>query len=319
MSPQDTAPAMPLVSQNAIIDAYQMFLGRSPAEISSLHFDSFDALISNLYRSAEFRASPRSRKNALGWPEAQYFVAPKQKVIYCPIGKNACSFFKQAMVRLSGYPHHATVLRSVHFLTDHVKTGMQLSDYALEDAQGFLDDPDMFRFAILRDPARRLLSAYIEKFVKNRTEHANVTFHTGPVVRAIQLADGIEDPDYARGITFQAFVDHVIEMPQERLDPHWRPQHLYLGDHDWPHLYTFETLARAVADLEKRSGVALDAPPVNRSGSGVGTHHEGAQNMLPAALESLPSLAEGSFLTPEIRAKLLAYYAADYELINAVE
>ena len=307
------------VSEDLIVDAYRMFLGRTPAEISRLHFDSFDALISNLYHSPEFRASPRARKNALAWPEAQYFVAPAQKVIYCPIGKNACSFFKQAMVKLAGHPHQATILRSVHMLTDHVKTGMQLSDYAPEDARGFMDDPQMFRFAILRDPARRLLSAYVEKFVKTRTDHTNVTHHTGPVVRAVQTAEGLAAPDFTRGISFQAFVDHVTAMPPERLDPHWRPQHLYLGDHAWPHLYTFDSLPRAVADLEARAGVTLDAAPVNRTGSGAGTARAGAQDMLPPTLESLPPLSEDSFLTPDIRERLVEYYAADYDLINTVD
>lgn len=307
------------VSDDMIIDAYRMFLGRTPAEISGLRFDSFDTLISNLYQSPEFRASPRARKNDMAWPEAQYFVAREQKVIYCPIGKNACSFFKQAMVKLAGHPHQATILRSVHMLTDHVKTGMQLSDYAREDADAFLADPEMFRFAILRDPARRLLSAYIEKFVKTRKDHTNVTHHTGPVVRAVQTAEGLDAPNYARGISFQAFVDHVIAMPPERLDPHWRPQHLYLGDHEWPNLYTFDRLPRAVTDLEERSGVALDAPPVNRSGSGVGTKHPGAKDLLPGALEDLPSLSEDSFLTPEIRDRLAEFYASDYDLIHTID
>ncbi|WP_299031766.1 sulfotransferase family 2 domain-containing protein [uncultured Sulfitobacter sp.] len=308
----------PAVSDDMIVDAYRMFLGRTPADISKLHFDSFDALISNLYHSPEFRASPRARKNALTWPEAQYFVAPAQKVIYCPIGKNACSFFKQAMVKLGGHPHSATILRSVHMLTDHVKTGMQLSDYAPDDAESFMADPEMFRFAILRDPARRLLSAYIEKFVNTRTENTNVTHHTGPVVRAVQTAEGLETPDFARGISFQAFVDHITAMPAEQLDPHWRPQHLYLGAYEWPNLYTFDSLPRAVADLEARTGITLDATAVNRTGSGAGTPHQGAQDLLPPELDRLLPLSEASFLTPEIRERLTAYYATDYELIHSV-
>jgi hypothetical protein len=307
-----------MVSDEKIRDAYQMFLGRVPGEIASLSFKTPDELINTLFHSQEFRASPRSRKNTLGWPERQYLFARDKKVLYCPIGKNACTFFKQAMVNLAEHPHRETISHSVHFLTDHVKTGMQLSDYGLDDVGNFLADPDVFRFAILRDPARRLLSAYIEKFVKNRTEHANVKFHTSPVVNAVQRAAGITDPDYDRGISFSDLVSHIILQQPEKLDPHWRPQYLYLEGHEWPNLYTFETLPQAVADLEKISGVKLNRPPANKSGSGVGVPHLGADTLLPAEIDALPMIDESSFLTPAIRAQLEEYYVKDYDILKSI-
>lgn len=306
------------ISTDLIDDAYRLFLGRKPVNTADIGFDSFDAMISTLFHSTEFKTSPRSRKNTLNWPEAQYFIARDKKVMYCPIGKNACSFFKQAMVKLAEHPNHAVINRSVHMLTDHVKTGIQLSDYGLDDVQTIMDDPDLFKFAILRDPARRLLSAYIEKFVKNREEHGNVKFHTSTVVWAVQAQQGFSEPDFNRGISFRSFVEQITSMPPEVLDPHWRPQYLYLGAYDWPHLYTFDMLPQAIAELEMKSGVQLDAPPVNRSGSGVGAVHPGADTLLPGALDTLPMIAVESYLTPEIDAALRVYYARDYALIDAL-
>lgn len=307
------------ITTQMINDAYRLFLGRVPANAADMQFDSFDALINTLFGSDEFRASPRSRKNSLKWPESQYFIARDKKIMYCPIGKNACSFFKQAMVKVTQHPNQETILRSVHLLTDHVKTGIQLSDYGLDDVETMMADPDLVKFAILRDPARRLLSAYIEKFVKNREEHANVKYHTSPVVWAVQSQSGMTQPDYQRGISFRSFVAHIISIDPEKLDPHWRPQHLYLGDHDWPNLYTFDTLPDAVAALEAHSSVQLDAPPVNRSGSGVGEVYPGADALLPQELDDLPMIAVESFLTPEIDAALRVYYANDYALIDKIE
>lgn len=306
------------VSEKAIDDAFRLFLGRLPNAGPDLHFPNLNALIETLINSKEFRESPQARKNTLPWPDAQHFICRDKKVIYCPIGKNACTFFKQAMVKLAAHPYQDIILHSVHRLTDRVNTGMQLSDHDMKDVEAALADPDQFKFAILRDPLDRLLSAYIEKFVKNREENGNLTYHTSPVIRAVQTGEGLDDPDYARGISFRSFVDHIVGQPHGSLDPHWRPQYLYLGDHDWTRLYTFDMLPQAVADLERISGVKLSAPPANKTGSGVGQRHPDADRLLPCDLDDLPMIAKESFLTPEIHAVLRAYYKKDYDIIQGI-
>ncbi|WP_330647077.1 sulfotransferase family 2 domain-containing protein (plasmid) [Thioclava litoralis] len=312
LTTQKTAPSVPPELLRA---AFQLFLQRDPNPQARNQFADFGALIGALFGSKEFLASAQAQKTNLPWPERQYFIARDLGILYCPIGKNACSFFKRAMVTLAQHPARAVLDRSIHQLTDHICTGLQLSDYSETEIDAIWRDPDLYSFAILRDPLRRLLSAYIEKFVVNRLDAANLRYHTGPVIEAVQKAQGLETPDYHRGIRFRDFVNHILSQPPEQLDPHWRPQHLYLGAHRWSALYDFDHLDRAVQDLEQMSGIELKRPPVNRSGSGVGQAHFGADQLLPEVLDKLPMIEAESFFPDEIRAKIRQYYAQDVALM----
>ncbi len=305
------------IESDLVTDAYRLFLGRAPNLDNLPAFENFGQLVAMLMQSDEFNSSPRSKKNGMGWPEAQYFVAPQKKLMYCPIGKNACSFLKVRMVNAAEHPHALTIGNSIHFITDRVKTGIQLSDYALGDAQAMLSDPDMFRFALLRDPARRMLSAYIEKFLKNRMDIGNQS-HTASVVRAVQTERDMSVIDFHQGISFREFVDHVVTQPADTLDPHWRPQNLYLGDYEWPHLYAFDDLPRLVRDIERQAGVALAAPPINSSGSGIGVSIDGADRLLPPELDGHSMISAECYLTQDLQARIEAYFAADYALLDSL-
>ncbi|WP_339115212.1 sulfotransferase family 2 domain-containing protein [Thioclava sp. GXIMD2076] len=309
-APTDLPAALP----HALVrDTFQLFLARDPNP--EAQFGDFGGLLGTLFGSQEFLTSQRAQKTDLAWPERQYFIARQLGILYCPIGKNACSYFKRAMVHLADHPRRHILDRSIHQLTDHIRTGMQLSDYTESEISAIWRDPDLYSFAILRDPYRRLLSAYIEKFVVNRMDGANLTYHTGPLIEAVQKAQGLPGPDFARGIRFRDFILHITAQPPETLDPHWRPQYLYLGDHHWSALYDFDNLAQAVRDLEAMSGIELSQPPVNRSGSGEGVTHFGAEQLLPAVLDRLPMIDAESFLTEDLKERISQYYARDFALM----
>lgn len=303
------------LEQRVVTNAFRMFLGRAPA--ASAQFTDFDAMITALMQSPEFKQSRKSQKNTkIGWPEAQYFIAKNHKIMYCPIGKNACTFLKRMMVVVAEHPHETVINYSVHAMTDRVKTGMQLSDYGSPKVTEMTNDPDLFSFAVLRDPARRLLSAYVEKFFKNRMLHANLRFHTAPVIAAVQKGHGLDEPDFELGISFREFVEYVTSQKPEKLDPHWCPQHLYLGDHKWTKLYDFDNMAQLVHDLEERTGLTLDPAPTNTSGSGIGVPLENADQMLPEILDEAPMVAAESFLTDDLMDRIRDYFRKDYELME---
>lgn len=314
---QKTGPA-PL-QEGLVRDAFQLMLGRAPQPAQLSAFTEFGALYASLRNSAEFKRSPQSQKNGLGWPEAQYFVLPDKKVMYCPIGKNACSTTKMLMAQAARHPQIAAIGQNIHMMTDTVKTGLQLSDYEMGAAQAMLADPQMLRFAVVRDPARRLLSAYIEKLVLAR--HIPATqFHTRAAVHAIQRAEGTlrpdGGPDFARSVSFAAFVEYVATHPAETLDPHWRPQSHYLGAYRWDVLYDMSQADALRAMLSERSGVALRAAHTNRTDSGKGQALAGAAALLPDAIEAQPPISATSFLTPPLLEKIRSAYAEDYTLVR---
>lgn len=298
--------------------AFSLFLGRKPNQSSPPVFDNIRQMYQALANSAEFKASPRSFKTALGWPHSQLFVSQPAKVLYCPIGKNACSFFKSQMLRISDIPFANYIIqRDTHFLTDRVRTGAQLSDYSPEKATAIMNSSDYFKFAIIRDPAERLLSAYIEKFVLGRLAPANIQ-HTRTVIDPVQKRNGTARPDYDRGISFRDFVEQITSVDAETLDPHWRPQSLYLKGIQYDRIYDFGAINEVVDLLEERSGIPLPRRPLNVTGSGnnTGTVHPGAADLFPAEIEALPRLDKSSFVDAELEELITDYFCEDIRLLE---
>src|SRR5438128_1729082 len=151
-------------------------------------------------------AFPENRPNGLGWPLAQILVVERYGLLYRPIAKNACSSLKRMMVTLSDIEGKELMLSApnIHDSIDQHRTGAKLLDLEHDRAVALLTNPDVFKFAVVRDPFERLVSAYVEKFVINRTTPGNRQ-HTGPVVGAVQGGP----PDFDRGITFADFVRTV--------------------------------------------------------------------------------------------------------------
>ena len=193
--------------------------------------DRLEGLLSALWptipdevRSTADATWPRGRHGHVGWPYSQMMVIPSKRLVYVPIAKNGCSSVKRLMVGLSGLSHPPEMLEHVHACLDFYETGLQLKDWPTSSRQRFLCEPGWFRFAVLRDPCERLVSAYLEKFVYNRHLPGN-QIHTDPVVRAVQ---GTAVADHLRGISFGEFLRSLDQSSGVPPDPHWCDQHDYL-------------------------------------------------------------------------------------------
>lgn len=293
--------------------AYRLFLGREPHIPPAL--PDVHALHRFLQKSREFQRSPRARKTALDWPLAQVFVSRPAKVIYCPIGKNACTFLKTEVARSAGLPQFNEIARDIHFTTDYICTGLQLSDYPPERAKRLMTAPQFFKFAVLRDPFDRLLSAYIEKFVMGRLQPANI-HHTKSIVVPVQRAAGLSTPDFDQGITFRQFIEFVSKANAAKLDPHWRPQICYLQGINYTRLFRIDQLDEVMDILEERSGVALSRQARNVTGSGKGTHVKKAMDLLPAEIAAAPRIVRDSFFDDTLRAIVRHVYADDFACLE---
>lgn len=304
------------VAHSKVVAAYQYFLGRDPNPEKPPVFASMSALHQTLLESLEFRASPRANKNRLTWPLKQHFVSQRARAIYCPIAKNGCTFIKRQMVFSSDVEHCDYITNhDVHTLTDYVCTGIQLGDYSEAEAAHFLASPDYYRFAVIRDPVDRLISAYMEKFVLNRNRPRNWA-HTKPVVSHVQNAAGLEAPNMDRGISFREFVEYVVSRAPDTLDPHWCPQYLYLEGVHWNRIYKMSELMHVTDMLEDRSGRVLPRKAVNITGNLGDTFLEGGDNLLPAEIAASPPLSVDSYLETGLREVIEDYYAVDIQLLN---
>lgn len=295
--------------------AYRIFLDRKPNVANPPRYKDIHELNRALERSDEFRRSHRAVKAPLGWPLAQVFISKAARVIYCPIGKNACTSLKSEIARTANLRHINYVLRDIHFITDYVRTGLQLSDYTEDQVARLITAKQYFKFAVLRDPADRLLSAYIEKFVMGRLEPANI-HHTKSVIVPVQSMNGLMPADYDHGITFRQFVNFIAQTNTARLDTHWRPQADYLAGIDYDRLFRIDQLDELMDILEERAQMPLQRKPRNVTGSGKGVLRTGAADLYPTDIANSPRIARASFFDDEIQSTVESIYATDYSLIK---
>jgi hypothetical protein len=262
----------------------------------------------------------RGKNTRLPWPVGSIMISDKHRVLYSPIAKCACTSLKTMMVQLAGVKHAREIIRlGVHRTTDKFNTGMQLKDQPRDHVMDILKSENYYKFAVIRDPVRRIISAYTEKFVVNRLNEGN-KLHTGEVVQSVQSR---LDPDMDVGITFRQFVNFLVSREPLDLDPHWAPQHSYLrGVVCYNRIYRVDQLDELKSTLEAWTHTKIKLRQLNTSASPSNQHiidgsdGSAAVNLLPAQLQAMGKLSADMFMDQELIDVLKQYYAKDESLFQ---
>jgi hypothetical protein len=143
-----------------------------------------------------------------------------------------------------------------------------------------------FRFAFVRDPIRRLESAYLSKIMRLRRN---------PGRAALQEILGLS-VDPAEDLTFEQFIAAIEMQDPLLMNAHWRPQHLNLGHGliEYDLVGRLETFATDMARIRETTGMA-DIPLPQRNASKRGA---------TAVMDGRPDLVR----------KIREIYARDFEL-----
>ncbi|XP_063804734.1 carbohydrate sulfotransferase 8-like [Pseudophryne corroboree] len=165
----------------------------------------------------------------------QLYVEEHHKLIYCEVPKVGCSNWKRILFLLNinlnvdaEYIDHEAVHENALF--------KRLIDYPPDQQSILLETYTKVLFT--RDPLQRLVSAYRDKFL-----------HYGGYYYGTQIANVIKSQyrknnKSSESVSFQEFVNFIIDRNAEKLDTHWRPMH-YLCDPcnvNYSILGKFETL-----------------------------------------------------------------------------
>jgi Sulfotransferase family len=263
----------------------------------------------------------RGRNNKLSKLAGVNMISEQHKLLFTPIAKCACTSLKSMMVQLAQVPHAKEILRmGVHRVTDEFNTGMHLKDLPLSAAQEIIEGEDYYKFAVVRDPIKRVISAYTEKFLINRLRENN-KIHTGKVVRAVQATS---NPDMSKGITFREFVHFIVSKTPAELDPHWAPQYLRLAS--IPHydrIYRVDQMNELMMALEERIGTKVSLDKLNSSiasptSDSLDKPPPGEViDMPPCQLQELGELHSDMFMAVDVVPDLELYYAEDAALYQS--
>jgi hypothetical protein len=146
---------------------------------------------------------------------------------------------------------------------------------------------DAFRFSFVRDPVRRLESAYFSKILRHRGYPGRARLQ-----RILGLPEG---PD--NELTFEQFVAALEMQDPVRMDVHWRPQHLNLmhGLVEYDLVGRLETFPADVARIREATGMP-DVP--------IPTWNVSKKRATTSLLDGRPDLLR----------KVRDIYARDFEL-----
>ena len=188
---------------------------------------------------------------------------PGAKLLYLPMPKAASSSMVLMLSRLAAKEGLMTATEAAlsgrelrHALSRRTSLGRK----RYSEARGLLDDPDFFRFTIVRNPWSRILSAFLDKFVTTEP----MPRIAARVVENIAAREGRE-PDMEAGITFRTFVTWLSAQEDTGLDQHWRSQSDLLGDLEFDRCFHLETLATDLPQALAAHGLEIAAPKVHAS------------------------------------------------------
>lgn len=134
-----------------------------------------------------------------------------------PTPKVACSTIKMALIKMELNEPNMNTTFTMHNLT----RSPFLTLKQVGNLNKFLKRKDIFRFTFVRNPYSRLLSAYLDKVVKNMPPKQNILKHYGKNWK--------EHRDFF--VSFDDFVDIICDMKVEEMDQHWRNQYYQTFSH----------------------------------------------------------------------------------------
>ena len=284
------------------------------------------------------RLAPRKhlpyREQELRYAQHHMYVNVQHKILYCAVPKVACTEFMRLFFRLKSENKDTKWKQDPHFRQDRPLFNKIMN---VTTATRLINDPSWTKFAFFRDPAERLLSAYLDKFANGKR------YMTGSY--AVRI---FKD----RNMNFSGFVDRVASNNKIRgkpdglhpnTNPHWRPQRFMCNMEKFLPAYNFvgsfdhlqdhaEKLLRSLGlweDYGKSGWSRAGKPKLTaaertraRAKAAVGIEDTGAGAMFEknAAWHQTQKMkpANHDLYTPALLAKIKRAYAMDYEMFDAI-
>ena len=232
----------------------------------------------------------REYVKSLGWRSVNMHthISLVNKYVYVEVPKAGCGTMKATLGGLEAARKGPGLVKRVHEAphnrinaTPFIKL-FQLPSDLLEEV---LTSPEYRRFTVVRDPASRVLSAYLEKIGQGLKQ-------SEPIVAALGIP--------ASEVTFSQFLDVIAEHESRDQDPHWRRQadHVGWGIVDYHAAIHLEELDSSWDRVAKLTGITdLHETFYCRNSTGA-------------------SAKVDEYFTPELRERVRTIYARDYQVFG---
>ena len=310
---------------NTIIKNYNQVLDRYPTDLEvDIFFNSklsLKQIFQNLCLSDEYLNKNKLKYNDeyFIWPKSQYFTVSNKNLRYIPIAKNACTSFKNVFnlinkeILSEDYKYLKLNENEIHRFTDLYKTQNLLGDY-MPHVNIMNQSLNPLHLIILRDPVKRIISSFWDKFCKSF--HCSFT-RSNITNRIIQNINIKRKQNVSHvGITFEQFVDYLCDEDNALLDPHFKPQSKYFNTNGNNKYFFIEKTNILLEYLSDELGFNITADRLN-SNKPINNYKIDDAFKIPIdklhQIKIRPSYI--SFLNKTIEKKLLQVYKEDYNLL----
>ncbi len=217
--------------------------------------------------------------------------------VYSMIPKNGCTTMRLSIALKNGAIADQSQWSWVHQNNDSFRPNLR--ELALAQ----------YRFAILRCPYGRLVSCFLDKFVKRTPEAWQFQ----------AVASGV--PELGK-LTFRKFCTEVVRPPIKTLNIHWRPQVDFLVYAAYDDYFCFENFGAIGAVLAEKTGMALvDARPFAKHDAGQLGELPGDSSFADTEVWRIETILMGGlcpaperFFDDELKDTIARAYMADFKL-----
>jgi hypothetical protein len=236
---------------------------------------------------ADLGPTTRAYVAATGWRSVNLHthISLVNRYVYVEVPKAGCGTMKATLggleaarnnpgmvARYQDAPHNR--LAATPFIRP-----FQLPNDLLEEV---LTSPTYRRFTVVREPAARALSGFLEKVGQGLKQ-------SEPIVEAVRAQTG---QDIAPAdISLAQFLDVIAQMPSRQQDPHWRRQadHIGLGIVDYDAIVHLEDLDASWDRIGELTGT-LDLAGEFFCRNSTGARARVADSYTPALLDTVASI-----------------------------
>lgn len=145
------------------------------------------------------------------------YVDPDLKFAFCPIEKDACSYFDQIMTRMltRNTTFDIPMMMPADFVKIYSVGAISQARFGVDGIKQVFADPEATRAVFVRDPLHRFLSAFLNKCYNPTPDEA-------------QGQSGMESmqncPMYKQGIVFKDAVEWALKSDMRDVNAHWKLQ-----------------------------------------------------------------------------------------------
>ncbi|PIJ51509.1 hypothetical protein BL250_03785 [Erwinia sp. OLTSP20] len=194
-------------------------------------------------------------------------ILPEAKIVYVPIAKNAHTSLTEAFLNYKGIDWeklpitdqyvktHGNEEHKFHAAIEENETGVLIKDLPPRIIHEALNSPDYLRVAIMKDPFKRLISAYNHLVVQSVRDKI-IRRNTDAIWKYFER-------EATEKVSFIELIKYISCVPDHEIDPHFAPQHTFISNFNINKIIPIEKLHLLEEIIEQRSGKSFKIKHMN--------------------------------------------------------